>query len=112
MSCFSCSRRSCSRVSTESSAPRLLLPTDAAAVPTCYPSVMHPTDSVVTVTARGAARLRAGNPWVFAPDVAPSAAAVGGDVVRVVDGRGTTLGTALWAPGAKLPLRLLSRATV
>jgi 23S rRNA (cytosine1962-C5)-methyltransferase len=73
---------------------------------------MHPTDSVVTVTARGAARLRAGHPWVFAPDVAPSAATVGGDVVRVVDGRGATLGTALWAPGAKLPLRLLSRATV
>jgi 23S rRNA (cytosine1962-C5)-methyltransferase len=65
----------------------------------------------VTVTSRGAARLRVGNPWVFATDVAhaPDGA---GDVVRVVDGRGTTLGTALWAPGAQLPLRLLARESV
>lgn len=72
---------------------------------------MSSTDGVVTVSARGAARLRAGNPWVFAPDVARSDGAAG-DVVRVVDGRGTTLGTALWAPGARLPLRLLSRQEV
>lgn len=68
------------------------------------------TTPVVTVTTRGAARLRAGNPWVFATDIA--AAADDGDVVQVVDGRGALLGTALWAKGARLPLRLLSRDAV
>jgi 23S rRNA (cytosine1962-C5)-methyltransferase len=69
----------------------------------------------VTVTARGAARLRGGLPWVYADDIARSdgeAAAGGADVVRVVDPRGATLGTALWAPGARLPLRLLAREAV
>ena len=65
---------------------------------------------VVTVTARGAARLRGGHPWVYAEDVARGDAR--GDVVRVVDGRGALLGTALWAPGARLPLRLVARAEV
>jgi 23S rRNA (cytosine1962-C5)-methyltransferase len=64
----------------------------------------------VTVSARGAARLRAGNPWVYADDARGDANA--GDVVRVVDGRGVTLGTALWAAGARLPLRLFSREAV
>jgi 23S rRNA (cytosine1962-C5)-methyltransferase len=73
---------------------------------------MIPSESVVTVIARGAARLRAGHPWVFAADVTPAALSIATDVVRVVDGRGATLGTALWAPGAKLPLRLLSRQAV
>src|SRR5689334_17354937 len=68
-------------------------------------------EATVKVTARGATRLRAGHPWVFAADVAeqPDGA---GDVVRVVDARGVTLGTALWAPGAQLPLRLLAREPV
>ena len=72
---------------------------------------MASSENVVTVTARGAARLRGGHPWVFAPDVA-RADGVAGDVVRVVDARGALLGTALWAPGARLPLRLVSRAAV
>src|SRR5262249_39122280 len=41
----------------------------ARAVPACYPTVMRPSESVVTVSARGAARLRGGHPWVFADDV-------------------------------------------
>ncbi len=71
---------------------------------------MSSTVDVVTVTARGAARLRGGHPWVYAEDVARHDAA--GDVVRVVDGRGAMLGTALWAPGARLPLRLIARDAV
>jgi 23S rRNA (cytosine1962-C5)-methyltransferase len=76
---------------------------------------MSPPGNIVTVTARGAARLRGGLPWVYADDIARSdgeAAAGGADVVRVVDPRGATLGTALWAPGARLPLRLLAREAV
>jgi len=71
---------------------------------------MSSTGNVVTVSARGAARLRGGHPWVYAEDVARQDAR--GDVVRVVDGRGATLGTALWAPGARLPLRLFARDEV
>src|SRR6185312_5965589 len=56
------------------------------------------------------ARLRGGHPWVYAEDVARQDAR--GDVVHVVDGRGATLGTALWAPGARLPLRLFARDEV
>ncbi len=64
----------------------------------------------VTVSARGAERVRAGHPWVFAPDLVrgdPSDS--DGDLARVVDGRGRLLGSALYAPGAKLPLRMLGR---
>src|SRR3954451_7993471 len=71
---------------------------------------MSPTADVVTVTARGAARLRGGHPWVYAEDIARDEAR--SDVVRVVDGRGAMLGTALWAPGARLPLRMIAREAV
>jgi 23S rRNA (cytosine1962-C5)-methyltransferase len=67
----------------------------------------------VTVTARGAARLKSGNPWVYADDARPTTTIdAAADVVRVVDGRGVALGTALWAFGARLPLRLVSRREV
>ena len=67
-----------------------------------------PTVPTVIVSERGAARLRAGNPWVYAPDVArPPAEAA--DVVHVHDRGGRLLGTALWADGAQLPIRLLGR---
>jgi 23S rRNA (cytosine1962-C5)-methyltransferase len=64
----------------------------------------------VTLTARGAARVKGGHPWVYAVDVAKCIGE--GDVARVVDGRGGFLGTALWADGAQLPLRMLSRGEV
>ncbi len=65
---------------------------------------------LVTLTARGAARVRSGHPWVFAPDVGKATGQ--GDVARVVDGRQQFLGTGLWAEGAQLPLRMLSREEV
>lgn len=66
--------------------------------------------STVTVTARAAARVRAGHPWVFATEVA--SAGGDGDVARIVDPRGALLGTALYAAGAQLPVRMLSRQEV
>lgn len=72
---------------------------------------MSASESVVTVSAKGAARLRAGHPWVYADDVTRDGAD-GADVVRVHDARGQLLGTALWAPGAQLPLRLVARTAV
>jgi 23S rRNA (cytosine1962-C5)-methyltransferase len=64
--------------------------------------------ATVTVTARGAQRIRAGHPWVFLPDVV-RASDERADVVQVVDGRGALLGTALYAAGARLPIRMLGR---
>jgi len=62
--------------------------------------------ATVTVTHRGAERVRSGHPWVFASDVKsePSGAP---ELVRVVDGSSRLLGTALYAPGVPLRLRLL-----
>ncbi len=74
-------------------------------------SVASTNPVTVSLTPRGAARVRAGHPWVFAVDVARAADGEG-DVARVVDGRGALLGTALWAAGAQLPIRMLSRGEV
>jgi 23S rRNA (cytosine1962-C5)-methyltransferase len=59
----------------------------------------------VKVTPRAAERLRAGQPWAFGPEIAVAPAG-DPDVVEVVDPRGRSLGTALWATGAQLPVRL------
>jgi len=62
--------------------------------------------ATVTVTHRGAERVRAGHPWVFAGDV-KSEPSNGPELVRVVDGSNRLLGTALYAPQSPLRLRLL-----
>jgi 23S rRNA (cytosine1962-C5)-methyltransferase len=67
----------------------------------------------VTVGPRGAARARAGHPWIFRQDVVrgPDAdAATGGPSLVVVrDARGKAIGTATWAARAKLALRMVTR---
>src|SRR5437763_5715992 len=69
--------------------------------------------AAVTVSARGAARIRGGQPWVFRQDVArgpaDDAATGGPSLVDVVDGRGKSLGLATWAARAKLALRMVTR---
>ncbi|HVZ70970.1 MAG TPA: methyltransferase domain-containing protein [Polyangia bacterium] len=66
---------------------------------------------IVTINARGAARVRAGHPWVYRPDVvkgpAKDARAGGPAVVEVRDPRGKRLGFATWAAEARLALRVL-----
>jgi 23S rRNA (cytosine1962-C5)-methyltransferase len=70
-------------------------------------------DATAVVSARGAARIRAGHPWVFRQDVVrgPEAdAATGGpSLVAVEDGRRKTLGVATWAAHARLALRMVQR---
>ena len=67
-----------------------------------------------TVSPRGAARIRAGHPWIFRADVVQGPdrdARDGGPfLVAVVDGRGRGLARATWARDAKIALRVLSRA--
>ncbi len=69
--------------------------------------------AIAVVTSRGAARIRAGHPWVFRPDVVRGPANDAGDggpsLVAVEDGRGKRLGLATWAARARLALRMLDR---
>jgi 23S rRNA (cytosine1962-C5)-methyltransferase len=66
------------------------------------------------VSARGAARIAAGHPWVFRPDVVRGPKQDAGDggpsLVRVRDGRGRPLGVATWAARPRLALRMVARA--
>lgn len=67
------------------------------------PNMGLPTASV---SARGAARWAQGHPWIYRSDVVGFPDATPG-AVRVQDGRGRTLGTALWSPASEIALRLL-----
>jgi 23S rRNA (cytosine1962-C5)-methyltransferase len=66
------------------------------------------------VSARGAARIAGGHPWVFRPDVVRGPKQDAGDggpsLVRVRDGRGRPLGVATWAARPRLALRMVARA--
>src|SRR5690348_16352631 len=63
-----------------------------------------------TVSARAAARIRGGHPWVARPELlrAPPA----GDLVRVVDEKRRPLGTALWSPASRVALRMIDPGEV
>ena len=62
---------------------------------------------VVSVTAKGAARWRAGHPWIYRSDVADEPGDRAG-VVRVTDRKGKYLARALYSPRSEIRLRLLT----
>ena len=63
-----------------------------------------------TVGPKGAARARAGHPWIFRADVAsPPTGAPSGAEVRVLDARGNFVARAFWAERSPIALRVLSR---
>jgi len=66
----------------------------------------------VQVTFRGAERWQRGHPWIYRSDVEEGAGALeslqGGEVVRVLDGRGWFLGQALYSKHSKITLRWLA----
>jgi 23S rRNA (cytosine1962-C5)-methyltransferase len=62
----------------------------------------------VTITRRGAERLRGGHLWVYRSDVGDAASAAGGSTVRVRDERGRALGRALYSDRSEIALRLLT----
>jgi 23S rRNA (cytosine1962-C5)-methyltransferase len=66
------------------------------------------TTPTVTVSARGAQRLQDGHLWIYRADVR-NAVASAGDTVRVLDGRGRPLGSALYSDQSQIALRLLVR---
>jgi 23S rRNA (cytosine1962-C5)-methyltransferase len=69
---------------------------------------MHP--HTVTVTQKGAARARAGHPWIFRADVAQAPEALmSGAEVRMADARGNFVARGFWAAKSPIALRVLSR---
>src|SRR5438067_4870704 len=74
---------------------------------TAHPSMLPPT---VTVTQKGAARARAGHPWIFRADVAKSPEGLAsGAEVRLQDARGNFIARGFWAAKSPIALRVLSR---
>jgi 23S rRNA (cytosine1962-C5)-methyltransferase len=64
----------------------------------------------VTVTRNGAARARAGHPWIFRADVAKAPVELAsGAEVRMVDARGNFIARGFWAVKSPIALRVLSR---
>lgn len=61
----------------------------------------------VTLRPRGLHRLRSGHPWIFRDDLSGDGGAVGGDIVRVDTGGGTTVGYGSFSSHSKIALRLV-----
>ncbi|MDP9455972.1 MAG: hypothetical protein CYG60_16130 [Actinobacteria bacterium] len=57
---------------------------------------------------KGAARARAGHPWIYRSDVAEAEGGAG-DVVRVTDRAGRLLGRAFYNPQSEITLRIVTR---
>lgn len=61
---------------------------------------------------RGVERWQAGHPWIYRADLDGEPTLEGGEVVRVVDGRGWLLGQAFYSRHSKIALRWLSHEAV
>ena len=66
----------------------------------------------VTVSPRGASRLKDGHVWVYRSDVVSADGAPPGSLVTVADHRGQPLGSALYSSSSQIAIRLLSHQTV
>jgi 23S rRNA (cytosine1962-C5)-methyltransferase len=73
---------------------------------------LSPEISVVTVSRRGAQRLKDGHVWVYRSDVISGGGISPGSLVAVTDERGKFLGTALYSSASQIAIRLLSREPV
>ena len=68
-----------------------------------------PALPTIRITKKGVDRWKAGHPWIYQADTEkPPAGLVGGEVVRVEDGRGWFLGLAFYSKESKITLRWLS----
>jgi len=63
--------------------------------------------TTVTITKRGAQRVRARHLWVYRSDVSDHSVAQAGEVVRVTDSRGKALGPALYSSRSQIALRMI-----
>jgi 23S rRNA (cytosine1962-C5)-methyltransferase len=64
------------------------------------------------VSARGAARLKAGHVWVYRSDVVAAEGIAPGSLVAVHDERGRCLGSALYSTTSQIAVRMLSQDAV
>jgi 23S rRNA (cytosine1962-C5)-methyltransferase len=62
----------------------------------------------VTVSARGAQRLKNGHVWVYRSDIVSAHSIAPGSLVRVADQRGKFLGSAFYSTASQIAIRLLS----
>ena len=73
---------------------------------------MAESTSIVTVSQRGAARLRAGHPWVYRSDLVPPGETPASALVHVRDERGRKLGSALSSSASQIAIRLLTSGEI
>jgi len=66
----------------------------------------------VTVSPRGASRLKDGHVWVYRSDVVQADGVPPGALVTVADHRGQPLGSAFYSSSSQIAIRLLSHETV
>lgn len=64
--------------------------------------------NAVTITARGAKRIRNGHLWVYRSDIASLAETEAGAIVRVVDQANNFVGQALYSSSSEIALRFLT----
>ena len=62
----------------------------------------------ITITQRGAERVRAGHLWIYRSDVREAERIAGGSIVSVKDERGRFIGQALYSDRSEISLRLLT----
>ena len=62
----------------------------------------------ITVSPRGASRLKDGHVWVYRSDIVSTAGIPPGSLVGVADHRGQFLGTALYSSSSQIAIRLIS----
>jgi 23S rRNA (cytosine1962-C5)-methyltransferase len=66
----------------------------------------------ITVSSRGASRLKSGHVWVYRSDIARSDGIAPGSLVAVADPKGKPLGTALYSTASQIAVRMLSPGSV
>jgi 23S rRNA (cytosine1962-C5)-methyltransferase len=66
----------------------------------------------VTISPRGAARLKDGHVWVYRSDIVSADGVPAGALVSVVDHRGQPLGSALYSSASQIAIRLISHEPV
>ena len=78
-------------------------------VQTCALPISIP---LITVSARGTTRLKAGHLWVYRSDLAKAGDIAPGALVHVQDERGRKLGSALYSSSSQIAIRLLTSAVI
>jgi 23S rRNA (cytosine1962-C5)-methyltransferase len=73
-----------------------------------HKKVVRPGPLEAQLTPKGVERWKGGHPWIYQSDVVPSPALSGGEIVRVIDGRGWLLGQALYSKQSKISLRWIA----